>query len=138
MQLANENATQGLSEILRDFKKFTAQKIIKSIEANPESRKQWMLYLFKSFAKRNTNNREYQFWIQNNHPIALWSPEVIWQKLDYIHMNPVRAKIVANPSDYIYSSAQNYLTENEGCLLEIDLIEALKPSSGFKYFPKVF
>ena len=61
---------------------------------------------------------------------------MIWQELDYMHMNPVRAKIVAEPSAYIYSSAQNYLTENMGCLLEIDLIEALQPSSGFKYFPE--
>jgi len=32
----------------------------------------------------------------------------------------------------------NFLTENVGCLLEIDMIEDLQPSSGFKYFPKNF
>jgi putative transposase len=37
-----------LSDILRDFKKFTASKIIKAIESNPkESRKKWLLWLLK-------------------------------------------------------------------------------------------
>ena len=133
---AKEDSEQGLSEILRDFKKFTAKKIIKTIEASAESRKDWMLYLFKNFAKRNTNNRTYQFWIRDNHPIALWSPEVIWQKLDYIHLNPVRAKIVAEHTEYLYSSAQNYRKGNTDCLLEIDLIDPLKSKTGFKFFPQ--
>jgi REP element-mobilizing transposase RayT len=38
-----------LSDILRDFKKFTAGKILKELEKSTiESRKSWMLWLFKS------------------------------------------------------------------------------------------
>ncbi|HEY0670420.1 MAG TPA: hypothetical protein VGD22_19715 [Sphingobacteriaceae bacterium] len=37
-----------LSDTLRDFKKFTASKIVKAIEENPgESRKSWLLWLLK-------------------------------------------------------------------------------------------
>ena len=32
-----------------------------------------------------------------------------WQKLNYIHNNPVKAGIVEKPEDYIYSSARSYI-----------------------------
>ena len=34
------------------------------------------------------------------------------QRLDYIHNNPVRAGVVWNPEDYLYSSAIDYSGEN--------------------------
>ncbi|KAA3640780.1 MAG: transposase, partial [Bacteroidetes bacterium] len=76
-----------LSNLLRDFKKFTAQEIIALIKKGPESRKEWLLHMFEYFARFNSNNRFYQFWQQNNHPIELVSPKWIRQKLDYIHLN---------------------------------------------------
>lgn len=33
-------------------------------------------------------------------------------KINYIHNNPVKANLVANPIDYQYSSAKFYETEN--------------------------
>jgi putative transposase len=50
-----------LSDIIRDFKKFTSYKIIKAIEENSrESRKKWMLWIFSSAGKRNIRNEKYQ------------------------------------------------------------------------------
>jgi REP element-mobilizing transposase RayT len=130
---------QELSEILRDFKKYTATRILDAIEKGPESRKEWLMHMFKYFAKYNSNNREHQFWQQDNHPIALYSPAVIWQKLDYIHANPVRNGLVDNAEDYVYSSARNYLRDNKNCLLEVDLLELLPPTgAGYVYVPMDF
>ncbi len=42
-------------------------------------------------AKFNKTAQEYQIWTHDNHPIALWSKDVIAQKIDYIHFNPVKA-----------------------------------------------
>jgi hypothetical protein len=36
----------------------------------------------------------------------------MWTKLDYIHLNPVRAGIVEEASHYIYSSAINYVSDS--------------------------
>jgi putative transposase len=119
-----------LSDVLRDFKKFTANTILKSIQNDPESRREWLLYMFKYFAKYQTGNQTHQFWEQDNHPIALWSQDVIWQKLDYIHMNPVRAGIVTKPQDYVYSSGGDYYENRKG-LLDVVLVEPIglvKPS----------
>ena len=117
--------TQTLSDIMRDFKSFTAKQIKKSIEdvQTGESRRDWLQYLFGYFAKSNQRNRTFQFWQSDNHPIELWSPRVIEQKLAYIHWNPVNAKIVASPSHYLYSSASNYF-EGTG-LLEVKVIPPL-------------
>lgn len=67
-----------------------------------------MLAIFKSSGASNSNNTVYQFWQQNNHPIELWSPEVIQQKVNYIHNNPVVEGIVEKPEDYVFSSARGF------------------------------
>ena len=112
---------ENLSDIIRDFKKHTAKEIFKSIMDDPESRKDWMLYIFKNAGKLNSNNKVFQFWRQDNHPIEVYSNEVIDQKLDYIHNNPVEAEIVAVPEHYLYSSAMNYAGEKG--LVELVLME---------------
>jgi putative transposase len=100
-----------LNELIRDFKSFTAKEILKCISENKhESRREWMLYLFKYFAKDIKQNKEYMFWQKTNHPIELFSNSVIDQKIDYIHNNPVEAGIVTNAESYVYSSA-NILSE---------------------------
>jgi putative transposase len=100
--------TQTLSDILRDFKKYTSKKIIEAIQTEPESRRDWMLWLFKSAGEDNKRNKTYQFWRQDNHAELLYGYEFSKQKLAYLHQNPVTAQIVENAEDYLYSSARNY------------------------------
>ncbi len=50
-------------ELLRDFKKHTAKKVIEAIENNPqESRKEWLLWMFEQAGKKQGNISKYQFW----------------------------------------------------------------------------
>jgi REP element-mobilizing transposase RayT len=101
-----------LSEVLRDFKKFTSVKILEAIQKNySESRKEWMLEIFKKEGNKNKRNTVYQFWRQDNHPIELIDNNMIDQRLNYIHNNPVEAGIVENDFQYIYSSAKSYCGE---------------------------
>ncbi len=103
--------TQGppMQDILRDFKKYTSKAFIKKITKNPaESRKDWMEWLFARAGRKNPNNSTYQFWQQHNQPIVVDYHEIIEQKLDYIHQNPVKAGWVQRPEDYLYSSARTY------------------------------
>jgi putative transposase len=76
---------EKLSAILRDFKKFTSKQIIKAIEQNNgESRKDWMLKVFKEQGENNSRNKEYHFWRQDNQPKECYSPKFSLQKLNYI------------------------------------------------------
>jgi REP element-mobilizing transposase RayT len=107
--IASAEENHSLSDILRDHKKYTAKQIIKEIQENPEeSRKNWMLWLFASHGNRNPNNKEYQFWQQDNHPIELDTTEMMNQRLEYLHYNPVKAGLVFEPEEYPYSSAIDY------------------------------
>lgn len=64
--------------LLRDFKSFTAKKLIEAIETNPqESRKEYLLWFFERAVKKKFNASKYQFWQQHNKPIELWSEAVI-------------------------------------------------------------
>ena len=116
-----------LSAILRDFKKFTANTILDNIDLEPELRRSWLTHMFKYYAKYNTNNRVHQVWMQDNHPILLDSQWLIWQKINYIHKNPVVARIVDKPEDYVYSSARNYKWRNRRCILKINLMDSIDP-----------
>ncbi len=79
---------QNLSDIIRDFKKFTATQIIKTITSNEkESRKHWLLWLLKK-ADRIC------FWEEGYHGEEVWSQDFLESKLNYIHQNPVRAGFV--------------------------------------------
>ena len=110
-----------LSDLTRDFKKFTAKSILEKIQTEPESRRVWMLERFKKATETHSRNKNYQFWQYGNHAEEIYSEKFMWSKLDYVHLNPVRAGIVEKASHYLYSSASNYVT-NQG-LLDIELID---------------
>ena len=97
-----------LSSLLRDMKKHTSKKIIKTIQEEPESRCDWLLSVMQSSAMKNSKKQEYQLWRNDNHPIVLYSETIIAQKINYIHNNPVASGIVSAAEDYIYSSARDY------------------------------
>ncbi|MFV8346915.1 REP-associated tyrosine transposase [Flavobacterium sp. ZB4P13] len=125
-----------LSDLIRDFKKFTAKNILEKIQIVPESRKEWMLERFKLAAEKHTRNKNYQFWQYGNHPEEIYTNKFMWSKLDYIHLNPVRAGLVEKASQYIYSSASNYI--NDSGLLKIEkadnpIINVLDSNAFVKY-----
>lgn len=100
---------EKMEHIMRDFKSYTATQLRKAIAQHPqESRKEWMLWMMERAGKKNSNNTNFQFWQQHNHPIELFSKEMIVQKLHYLHQNPVEAGFVDEPEHYVYSSARDY------------------------------
>lgn len=98
-----------ISDILRDFKKFTSKKIIACIEENSEeSRTIWMLDRFRFVGNNDKKIKNFKFWRDKNHIEQIYSYDFFKQKVNYIHMNPVRQEIVEHPEDYLYSSARDY------------------------------
>ena len=68
-----------------------------------------MLWIFKSAGNQNSNNKYYQFWQQDNRPIQLSTAEMVAQRLEYTHSNPVKEGLVNEPEHYVYSSASCYV-----------------------------
>lgn len=109
--------------LIGDLKRFTSKSIVKAITENPqESRKEFLLDYFKKEGDKSSNVSKYQFWHHDNHPIELWSNQVIKQKIDYVHQNPVESGLVYKAEDFVYSSARDY-AEEKGLLDDIEVFE---------------
>jgi putative transposase len=99
-----------LSDIIRDFKKFTATAITKAIANNPkESRKRWLLWLLKKEDK-------IWFWEEGYHGEEIISKSFFESKMRYIHLNPVRAGLVEKEEEYLYSSCGDLYGVRKGLL----------------------
>jgi len=63
----------------------------------------------KQFEIETTKNT-YQFWQKNQQAKRIHSQSLMYEKIDYIHQNPVHGKwkLVNEASDYLYSSALYY------------------------------
>ncbi|UPQ80709.1 transposase [Flavobacterium azooxidireducens] len=110
-----------LSDLIRDFKKYTSKTILEKIQSEPESRREWMLERFQLATKTHIRNKNFQFWQLGNHAEEIYSEKFMWSKIDYIHLNPVRAGLVEKAAHYLYSSASNYV-HNEG-IIKIELVD---------------
>lgn len=102
-----------LSHVLRDLKKYTSKQFIKVMNEIGESRKDWLLNKFSFEAKRTRRAENYKIWRDDNHAIELGDYIDVEQKINYIHLNPVKALIVREEADYIFSSAIDY-TDGKG------------------------
>jgi REP element-mobilizing transposase RayT len=62
----------------------------------------------------NAINKKHEFWQRDSLAIHLYSKEVAFQKLEYIHNNPCTEKwnLAMEPQDYYYSSDRFY---TQGC-----------------------
>ncbi|HAW52998.1 MAG TPA: transposase [Flavobacteriales bacterium] len=98
----------NLSSIIRDYKKFTAKTIISRMHEIAESRREWLLNKLRYAGNRLTRITNYKFWKDDNHAIVLDSTELMEQKINYIHNNPVVDMIVEEAEQYIFSSAKDY------------------------------
>ncbi|WP_181309095.1 transposase, partial [Rufibacter sp. XAAS-G3-1] len=119
--IASAKEGKNLSDILRDFKQFTSRKITEAIQVENESRKEWMLHRFRFAASVHAKSHHSKFWQDGNEAKEIHSNEFLQQKVDYIHQNPVRAEIVQEPEQYVYSSAVDY-AGGKG-LLKVILVE---------------
>ena len=117
MHLIMQSGTGHLSDLIRDFKKWTSVTLLDAVRHEPESRREWMLHRFAWNAAGRSTNTNYQIWTHENHPMEVWSYQFFLQKLNYIHQNPLRAGWVEREEDYVYSSAAYF---NGGrCLVPI-------------------
>jgi putative transposase len=96
-QMLGNHRTQ---DVQRDFLKFTAQLILKFLTESKSPLVDKLLV--------NAKDRKYQVWERNSLSISIESDKFLFQKLEYIHQNPVAAGLCKYAADYHYSSAAFY------------------------------
>jgi len=99
------SSMKDLGEQMQRFKSFTARQIIDYLKSCKATRLLGLLaYLKKSYKTESA----YQFWEEGSHPQVIQGDDMMFQKLEYIHNNPVKRGYVDDPLHWRYSSARNY------------------------------
>jgi REP element-mobilizing transposase RayT len=120
--------TATVSEIMRDYKKFTSTRIIRQAEVEQieawtaafeqvEQIEAWTAAFEQ--AGKETGRSDNKVWQDSYWDVNIYTERFLRQKLNYLHRNPVRAGLVAEPGEYMYSSYRNYVY-GEDWLIEID------------------
>jgi putative transposase len=65
------------------------------------------------------------FWQRRFYDFNVWSAKKLREKLEYMHANPVKRKLVVHPKDWPWSSWSHYAKSEKG-LIRIDSIEERK------------
>lgn len=95
-----------LSKEMGNFKSFTARRIIDTLK----QRNAGHILQQLSFHKlRHKEDSDYQVWQEGSHPQLIQGTEMMRQKVEYIHNNPIKRGYVDRPEHWRYSSARNYL-----------------------------
>ncbi len=86
-----------------------------------KDRKKWIIDLLSFYKKRHKNESEHQLWQEGVHPQQIISDEMLNQKMEYIHFNPVKRGYVEEPEHWVYSSAVDYILDRKG-IIEVQLL----------------
>lgn len=113
----DEQTMLNISTIMQRVKGATARRIIDLLRGRSEhplrplsqSREQ-MLSATQESVESNAHKRniKHRLWQRGFYDFNIYSEETLFQKLDYIHNNPVRAGLAASPGDYKWSSYPLY------------------------------
>ncbi len=107
---------EGLSAHVLKLKSYTARRIIDSLKERGRS---LLLKRLHYLTHNHHKDSDYQVWQEGFHPKQISSAEMMIQKIEYIHYNPVKAGFVDLPEHWRMSSARDYL--GLARVLEVDL-----------------
>lgn len=107
--------------IVREFKKATANLIIRQYEA--EANVEALNFLAGVAPK----DQQYGVWEHEYEAKNVYTPDFLRQKLTYVHNNPLQShwKLAEKPESYIWSSARYYLSGGRALIPLSDARELL-------------
>ena len=88
------------------FKSFTARQLLEYLK---QQRAVTLLNQFQQLKLAHKTDRLWQLWQEGVHPEWISSLEMMRQKIDYIHQNPVKRGYIEQPEHWRYSSARDYV-----------------------------
>ena len=97
--------SEQLGKDLARLKSYTAKQLIAYLNTHNVKTILEQLAFYK---KAHKDDRTYQFWQEGSHPEIILNDDMMRQKIDYIHQNPVKRGYVDQASHWRYSSARNY------------------------------
>jgi REP element-mobilizing transposase RayT len=96
------------SKIMGDLKKFTARRILNLFNDEP--------VIGRVFIDQSYKDQKYSVWKETYRGEVIYHQRFLKQKIDYLHANPVRRRLVKNITDWADSSAGYYVSNKPGPL----------------------
>ena len=106
--------SDDLNRDVARFKSYTARQLLAYLKAHNVRQILDQLAFYK---KAHKDDRAYQLWQEGCHPEWIQSDEMMRQKVEYIHENPMKRGYVDLPEHWRYSSARDYAGQSG--LLEV-------------------
>jgi REP element-mobilizing transposase RayT len=98
-------SSDDLHKTMQSFKQFTAKQILDMLKkANVKTILDQLMF----YKKANHKEKTYQVWEEGYQPKLIQSDEIMIQKINYIHHNPVKRGYVDEAIHWRYSSARDY------------------------------
>jgi len=94
-----------LNRDMARFKSYTAKRLLGYLA---EHNARQILEQLAFYKKAHKDDRAYQFWQEGCHPKWIQNDEMMRQKIEYVHQNPVQRGYVDLPEHWRYSSARSY------------------------------
>ena len=104
--------------LLLGFQKIEEMSLVMKTFKRMSTRRLKPLVSAKLAAKFNYGG-SLRLWQPRFDDVIIWSEEQFRIKIDYIHNNPVKAGLVQTATDYAYSSAADWLSDDKG-LMQVD------------------
>lgn len=82
--------------------------------------------LAKLRIQQRSDGWKYSLWQHHPDTRLLWNEEMLWQRIQYTHLNPVRAGLADHPNDWQWSSGRIWhgrLAEEEPLDIDNDKLE---------------
>lgn len=89
------------TNILRFVKGIASRRIIDYLKENGHDES-----LQKLRVQHRSDGSDYAVWQRHPNTRLLWSENMLWQRSQYTHLNPVRSGLVDHPNDWKWSSAR--------------------------------
>jgi putative transposase len=105
-------SAETISAFMRDFKKFTSTKIRKQLEVDGRVDLREKLLTNAVGVK----GQVFKLWMDRFDDVMIFTEKIFYEKLNYIHFNPVKAGFVKSPEEWRYSSYQNYVFRNDSVI----------------------
>jgi REP element-mobilizing transposase RayT len=108
-----------LSAAMQSIKRHTARAIVESLKSRQHA---WLLNQIQFYKQNHKTQSAHQLWQEGFHPQRILDWDMLHQKTEYIHNNPVKRGYVDIPEHWRYSSARNYMLDDSS-VMEIDELE---------------
>ncbi len=103
---------ERLSDMMRDFKKFTSTKIRQQLESDGHTT---IVERLRSYAE-GKKKQIFKLWMERFDDVVLFTEKMLRTKIEYIHNNPVKKGFVEKAEDWKFSSARNYMYNDHSIL----------------------